>query len=93
MLPAGASLGMQQLHECRGWVLWRQGKKGPHLGMDGTTPRDDACHTLGCQGDVPQENASMDGEVIHTLHASSSFALHVPFNVHAEQVQEASMIQ
>lgn len=42
--------------------------------MDGSTPRDDAGDTLGCQGNVPQENPSMDGEVVNPLHQDGKSA-------------------
>ena len=45
-----------------------------HLGMDRSTPGDNASDTLGCQGNVPQENSSMDGEVVNPLHPDAKSA-------------------
>ena len=37
--------------------------------MDGASSGDDAGDAVGRQGDVPQQHASMDGEVVHALQA------------------------
>ena len=39
--------------------------------MDGASAGDDAGDAIGRQGDVPQQHASMDGEVVHALQPGS----------------------
>lgn len=43
--------------------------------MDGASSGDDAGDAVGCQGDVPQQHASMDGEIVHALQPGSLIAL------------------
>ena len=39
----------------------------PHLGMDAAAPADDACEAVRCEGDVAQQQACVDREVVHAL--------------------------